>query len=57
MTKQKEKALIFEMSKPGRVAYSLPELDVPEVDVAEVIPDSFLRQQPRRNCPKCLSFS
>lgn len=46
MTKQKEKALIFEMSKPGRVAYSLPELDVPEVDVAEVIPDSFLRQQP-----------
>lgn len=23
-----EKALIFELSKPGRVAYSLPECDV-----------------------------
>lgn len=41
--KQKEKALIFELSQPGRVAYSLPELDVPEVDP---IPNKYLREKP-----------
>jgi glycine dehydrogenase subunit 2 len=38
-----EKALIFEMSQPGRVAYSLPESDVPETDG---IPAEFLRETP-----------
>ena len=28
--------LIFENSVPGKCAYSLPELDVPEVDLADV---------------------
>jgi glycine dehydrogenase subunit 2 len=41
----KDKALIFEMSKPGRVAYSLPELDVPEVDLISVIPQDFIRTE------------
>ena len=26
--------LIFEISKEGRVGYSLPELDIPEVDLS-----------------------
>ncbi|WP_048602289.1 aminomethyl-transferring glycine dehydrogenase subunit GcvPB [Rubeoparvulum massiliense] len=43
---RKEKALIFEMSKTGRVAYSLPECDVPEVCVTEVIPAATLREEP-----------
>ncbi|SMF83580.1 glycine dehydrogenase subunit 2 [Paenibacillus uliginis N3/975] len=40
-----EKALIFELSKPGRVAYSLPDCDVPETDVSEWIPESMLRSK------------
>jgi glycine dehydrogenase subunit 2 len=39
----KEKALIFEMSKPGRVAYSLPPCDVPEEKMEEMIPEELLR--------------
>ncbi len=41
-----EKALIFEMSKPGRIAYSLPECDVPEIEASSVIPDRLLRVKP-----------
>ncbi|MCZ8511004.1 aminomethyl-transferring glycine dehydrogenase subunit GcvPB [Paenibacillus filicis] len=41
-----DKALIFEMSRPGRVAYSLPPCDVPESDPADVIPASMLRSKP-----------
>lgn len=41
-----EKALIFELSKPGRVAYSLPECDVPETDVSAWIPDGMRRNKP-----------
>ncbi|MED0669457.1 aminomethyl-transferring glycine dehydrogenase subunit GcvPB [Aneurinibacillus aneurinilyticus] len=43
---QKDKALIFEMSKPGRVSYSLPVCDVPEVEVTSIIPSDFLREAP-----------
>ncbi|CAH1225481.1 putative glycine dehydrogenase (decarboxylating) subunit 2 [Paenibacillus allorhizoplanae] len=39
-----EKALIFEMSHPGRVAYSLPESDVPDVNIDELLPAKFRRQ-------------
>ncbi len=42
----KEQALIFELSRPGRVAYSLPESDVPEIDVTEQIPAGMLREEP-----------
>ncbi|MGG4107252.1 aminomethyl-transferring glycine dehydrogenase subunit GcvPB [Paenibacillus lautus] len=43
---KQEKALIFELSKPGRVAYSLPECDVSETDAASLIPESLLRSKP-----------
>jgi glycine dehydrogenase subunit 2 len=35
--------LIFEVSKTGRVGYSLPDLDVDEINVEEVIPSEYLR--------------
>ncbi|NOV00106.1 aminomethyl-transferring glycine dehydrogenase subunit GcvPB [Paenibacillus planticolens] len=38
------KALIFEMSHPDRVAYSLPESDVPEVNLNDVLPSQFQRK-------------
>lgn len=41
-----EKALIFELSKPGRVAYSLPDCDVPEAEISEWIPECMLRTKP-----------
>jgi len=40
-----EQALIFELSHPGRIAYSLPECDVPEIEFQELIPTSMLRSQ------------
>jgi len=43
VSNRKEKALIFEMSQPGRVAYSLPDSDVPKVDA---IPHEYLREKP-----------
>ncbi|MCC3356767.1 aminomethyl-transferring glycine dehydrogenase subunit GcvPB [Bacillus sp. REN16] len=42
MNKQ-DQPLIFELSKPGRIGYSLPELDVPEVNMDEIIPSDYLR--------------
>ncbi|MCP3774485.1 aminomethyl-transferring glycine dehydrogenase subunit GcvPB [Paenibacillus sp. MZ04-78.2] len=41
-----EKALIFELSQPGRVAYSLPACDVPEMEAAELVPSHLLRSEP-----------
>ncbi len=40
--------LIFELSEPGRTAYSLPECDVPTVDPKQSLPDHMLRQQDAR---------
>jgi len=37
--------LIFEKSVPGRVGYSLPELDVPEKDLEDLIPAEYLREK------------
>ncbi|WP_449536922.1 aminomethyl-transferring glycine dehydrogenase subunit GcvPB [Ferdinandcohnia sp. Marseille-Q9671] len=42
MSKQ-DQPLIFELTKSGRVGYSLPDLDVPEVNIDEVIPADYLR--------------
>jgi len=39
---EKEKKLIFELSKPGRVAYDLPDNDVPETE----LPKELLREEP-----------
>ncbi|SIR71636.1 glycine dehydrogenase subunit 2 [Paenibacillus sp. RU4T] len=42
-----EKALIFEMSREGRKAYSLPVCDVPDEEgLEDLIPSSLLRKQP-----------
>src|SRR5205807_3091103 len=37
--------LIFELSSPGRVAFSLPEPDVPVADVRALIPARYLRRK------------
>jgi glycine dehydrogenase subunit 2 len=38
--------LIFELSVPGRVGHSLPEVDVPEADPARLLPAGHLRARP-----------
>lgn len=42
---KEDQALIFELSKRGRVGYSLPEMDVPEVDVNELLPEGYIRAE------------
>jgi len=42
----KDKALIFELSRPGRTACSLPECDVPEAELSDLIPEELLRACP-----------
>lgn len=37
--------LIFEMTKEGRVGYSLPELDVPEIDLNNILPAGLIREE------------
>lgn len=41
-----DQPLIFEYSKQGRIAHSLPENDVPEVEVTDLIPETYLRSKP-----------
>lgn len=41
-----DQALIFEMSRPGRIGYSLPECDVPQTSIDELIPSRLLRTKP-----------
>jgi len=43
---RKPKALLFEMSRPGRRGYSLPDCDVPEKPLAELIPEKQQRSEP-----------
>ena len=38
-------ALIFEITREGRVGYSLPELDVPELDLSDLLPKGFVRDE------------
>jgi len=38
--------LIFELSVPGRVGYSLPEPDVPDTDPGRLLPAAHLRARP-----------
>lgn len=38
-----DQALVFELSKPGRIGYSLPEMDVPEIEIENLIPEQYLR--------------
>lgn len=45
MANQKhDQPLIFEISKPGRIGYSLPELDVPGRTVSDLVPDDYIRK-------------
>lgn len=41
---RKKKALIFELSKEGRKAYSLTDLDVPDLKITDLIPEEFIRE-------------
>ena len=40
---KQDQELIFELTKSGRIGYSLPEMDVPTVDINELIPADYLR--------------
>ncbi|MBU0671759.1 MAG: aminomethyl-transferring glycine dehydrogenase subunit GcvPB [Candidatus Margulisbacteria bacterium] len=42
---RKEEPLIFEKSSPGRKAFSLPELDIPEEKLEKLISDDLLREE------------
>ncbi|KXH87455.1 aminomethyl-transferring glycine dehydrogenase subunit GcvPB [Sporosarcina sp. HYO08] len=37
--------LIFEITKEGRVGYSLEDLDVPELDLSDLLPEGFIRKE------------
>ncbi|WP_430785310.1 aminomethyl-transferring glycine dehydrogenase subunit GcvPB [Virgibacillus flavescens] len=37
--------IIFERSKEGRTSYSLPDLDVPELDINEGLDDAYVRSE------------
>lgn len=42
----KEFPLIFERGKDGRTSFNLPALDVPEIDLAKELGDTFVRKTP-----------
>ncbi|MCS6816719.1 MAG: aminomethyl-transferring glycine dehydrogenase subunit GcvPB [Blastocatellia bacterium] len=48
----RDEALIFERSRPGRTAYSVPPLDVPTVPLETWIEARFLRTEPVAGMPE-----
>lgn len=40
-----EESLLFELSSPGRKAYSLPSLDVPDIDIKALLPKGETREE------------
>lgn len=40
-----DQPLIFECSTSGRVGYSLPEMDIPEMDIKSLLPEGYLRDE------------
>lgn len=40
---KEDQALIFELSTSGRVGYSLPEMDIPEVNINDLLPTDYIR--------------
>lgn len=42
---KEDQALIFEVSKPGRIGYSLPEMDIPSTEISELYPSGYLREE------------
>jgi len=49
-TARGREGLIFEHSKPGRKGYRLPDLDVPEIGLSELLPESLLRSEIADEC-------
>ncbi|AQQ53013.1 aminomethyl-transferring glycine dehydrogenase subunit GcvPB [Planococcus lenghuensis] len=45
MRKDENQPLIFEVSTKGRIGYSLPVLDVPEVELDDVLPADLIRSE------------
>ncbi|WP_096153447.1 MULTISPECIES: aminomethyl-transferring glycine dehydrogenase subunit GcvPB [Bacillus] len=45
MNKQQDQPLIFELTREGRIGYSLPENDVPEISLNDVIPNDYIRME------------
>ncbi|RFU61915.1 aminomethyl-transferring glycine dehydrogenase subunit GcvPB [Bacillus sp. V59.32b] len=44
MNKQ-DQSLIFEISAPGRIGYSLPEMDVEAISIEEILPAEYIREE------------
>ncbi|MEH6949173.1 aminomethyl-transferring glycine dehydrogenase subunit GcvPB [Bacillus sp. JJ634] len=40
-----DQSLIFEISTPGRIGYSLPEMDVTEVSLDDILPAEYIRTE------------
>ncbi|OIK13769.1 aminomethyl-transferring glycine dehydrogenase subunit GcvPB [Bacillus sp. MUM 13] len=40
-----DQPLIFELSKPGRIGYSLPEMDIEEAKLEDLLPEGYLREE------------
>lgn len=40
-----DQKLIFECSTPGRIGYSLPEMDVLALDLNGLLPEGYLREE------------
>lgn len=45
MTQAKDVALIFELSKQGRVGHSLPDLDIEEQPLESLLPEAYVRDE------------
>lgn len=45
MTQAKDVALIFELSKQGRVGHSLPDLDIKEQPLDSLLPEAYVREK------------
>ncbi|WP_071460106.1 aminomethyl-transferring glycine dehydrogenase subunit GcvPB [Bacillus massilinigeriensis] len=40
---KEDQPLIFEITSPGRIGYSLPEMDIPEMELNDLVPEQFIR--------------
>src|SRR4029079_7966693 len=47
-SRMSETLTIFERSREGRRAFTPPPLDVPEIPVADLLPESAIRKEPAR---------
>lgn len=40
-----DQALIFEISTPGRIGYSLPDIEIEEIALSDLLPDDYIREE------------